>query len=246
MSVNIEKLPDKIKQLPYWRVNFKPDTYKTRIEGDPGVAFDLVEKNQIRLRGWPYPFISDERLEKIRGKKYIASGSDFLGHKEYWRLYYSGQFINLFTVREKANQRWDEKLRELARECILEYKRNVVEIPGFISILNLLDHFTEIFEFAKRLCSKGLYDGKLEINIEIRNIKGFCIIAEFPKFWHGYYPATANIVGDSWAIQSEQIVAKIAELALNGSVNFLKKFGWDNPPFDILKKDQEKFLLGKI
>ena len=246
MAIQIEALPGKIKKNPYWRVNFRPNAYKILIK-NAKAAFDLVRQSEVRLGGWPYPFISDERPEQIRNPKYIASGSGYLGHTEYWRLYYSGQFINLFTVREKMDQSWDEKLRmEASQRMRRPAGVDATDIPGFISIINLLCHLTEIFEFAARLCSKKLYDTSLEIAVELHNVKGFTLIAEFPKHWSGYYPATAETVAKSLIFKSEQLLAKNAEFALNWSVDFFSQFGWDNPPIEVLKNDQQKFLSGKL
>ncbi|MBA7688650.1 hypothetical protein ES703_97137 [subsurface metagenome] len=246
MPTDIERLPEKIKKNPHWRVNFRPTSHKTRFE-NPNTAFNLIQQGQLNLRGWPYPFISDERREQIRAQKYIASGSDFEGFVEYWRIYYSGQFINLFTVREKMNQSWDEKLRKEASQLMFRpADMNAADIPGFINIINLLYHLTEIFEFAARLCSKKLYDTSLEITVELHNVKGFALIAEFPRHWSGYYPATADAITKSVIFESEQLLARSAEFALDWSVYFFSLFGWDNPPIDFLKGDQQKFLSGKI
>ena len=248
MPVDIEKLPDKIKQTPHWRINLQPSSYKIRINEDPKAAFDLVEQSAVTLRGWPYPFVSNERLEQIRKQKYIASGSDFLGHIEYWRLYYSGQFIHLFQVREKSSDAWHEQLKKHAQQCILEYRRNNnFDIPGFIDITNLLYCLTEIFEFVARICGKGLYNNsELEITVGLINIEKFALITSPSRFWHGYYPATDSIIKKSWSTKAEQLLSESADLALKATFYFLSQFGWDNPPVDILRQDQEKFLSGKI
>ena len=162
-------------------------------------------------------------------------------------MYFSGQFIHLFQVREKSDGSWDERLRKEAERDILPFRdESDPTIPGFISILNLLYIFTEVFEFATRLCGKALYKGQLEISVQLLNVKDFTLIAEYPKFWHGYYPATSNKIVKSWAISTERLLAESAELAIDGAVDFLKRFGWHNPTLDILKQDQEKFLSRRI
>ncbi len=247
MSVDIQALPQKIKDSAHWRVNFRPFTHKTHLQ-DVVQALDLIKETSVKLRGWPYPFLSDEKDEQILEQNYIASGSDWGGHAEHWRLYYSGQFLHLFQVREKSDERWDKKLREEAEDYILPFIRNKrdLPIPGFINILNLLYNFTEFFEFATRLCSKNLYQEELQISVEISRVKGFALIAQYPKHWIGYYPATADQIAKSWTISPEYLLAKNAELALEGTVYFLSRFGWHNPPIEILKQDQEKFLSGRM
>jgi len=246
MPVDVQALPEKIKKGPHWRVNFRPSVHKVRID-QIAEALDLIKATSVRLRGWPYPFLSDERQEQILEQDYVASGTDWGGHPEYWRLYYSGQFIHLFEVREKSDESWDEQLRKEAERSILPFRdERDSTIPGFISILNLLYNFTEFFEFATRLCGKALYKDQLEISVELSNVRGFALIAQYPKFWNGYHPATSDQIVKSWTISPERLLSESAGLALEGAVDFLKRFGWHNPPLDILKQDQEKFLSSRI
>lgn len=245
MPIDIQALPGKIKENPHWRVNFRPTTHMIRINEIE--ALDLIKETSVKLRGWPYPFLSDKREEQILEENYIASGSDWYRHAEYWRFYCSGQFIHLFQVREKSDEDWDKKLRKEAEDYILPFKRNVeLTVPGFIDILNLLYNFTEFFEFAARLCGKNIYQEELEISIELLKIKDFALIAQYPKFWRGYYPATAEKITKTWMISPEDILSKSTELALEGAFYFLGRFGWHNPPIDILKEDQDKFLSSRI
>jgi hypothetical protein len=186
-------------------------------------------------------------MEVIREQNFVASGSSWEDLLEYWRLYNSGQFIDLFAVREKSQREWDSKLQSEAAHSILIFEKDKSQpIPGFIDIVNLLYHFTEIFEFAARLSNKGLYKEVFEIAIALRGTRGFALIATWPKFWRGYYPATSENIAKSWTVSPEEILTRSADLALEGAVYFLKRFGWDNPPIDILKQDQEKFLSRRI
>jgi hypothetical protein len=246
VTLDIQALPEKIKKSPHWRVNFRPSGYKVRIQGI-AEPLDLIKETSIKLRGRRYPFLTEETQEQILEQNYTASGSDWQRHAEYWRLYYSGQFIHLFQVREKSDARWDEKLREEAEDYILPFTgKSDIKIPGFISILNLLYNLTEVFEFAARLCGRSLYQEELEIAVALSKIKGFALIAQYPKSWCGYYPATADQIAKSWTVSPEYLMAKSAELALEGALYFLGRFGWHNPSIEILREDQQKLLSGKI
>lgn len=247
MPIDIQSLPAKIKESPHWRVRFLPGEYKPKRIGTlPSELFDIIKQTQVNLRGWPYPFLSENRDGQIRSDNYIASGVSWSGHEECWRLYYSGQFIHIFSIREKAMPEWDEQLRESAQYCI--HRRaddDLLDIPGFINIINLLYHFTEVFEFASRLCNKRLSDCNLQVIIELNGIKGFSLMAGPERFWHGYYPATSDTITKTWDTNSEMIIAKSSEMALEGCVSFLNMFGWDDPSIDTFKEDQKKFLSGR-
>lgn len=220
--MDIQKLPEKIITLPHWRVNYRPSIYKKRLS-DPQVAFDLVRKSLVRLRGWDYPYISQERSEQIREQEYIASGCDWQGLIEYWRLYYSGQFIHLFTPRENA----------------------FYDKTGFIDVPNTLYNIAEVVEFAARLAEKEIYQDSLQITIEIKNIKDYRLSAKDKPWWRGGYPATADTVGKTIEVNTSELLGQTAVITLDTIVYILKLFGWDNPPRDTLKNDLEKFLTGK-
>ena len=219
--MEIQSLPEKIAKLPHWRVTYRPSTYKKRIY-DPQEAFDLVRKSVVRRRGWDYPYVSEDRTEQVREQEYVASGCDWNGLIEYWRLYYSGQFIHLFSLRENF----------------------IYDVLGFIDITNTLYNIAEVIEFAARLSEKGIYQDSLQIVIHIKNVKDFKLWAK-DRFWRGHYPATSNVIAKKIEVNARDILGQAASITLDTTIYILKLFGWDNPPRDILKNDLEKFLFGK-
>jgi hypothetical protein len=219
--MEIQNLPEKIVKLPHWRVIYRPSIYKKRIE-DPHAAFDLVRKSLVRLRGWEYPYVSEDRAEQVREQEYVASGCDWDGLIEYWRLYYSGQFIHLFSLRENY----------------------IYKEQGFIDITNTLYNIAEIIEFAARLCQKGIYQDSLQISIQIKNVKDF-------KLWskeillRGYYSATSNVIEKTIEVEVSDLISRAASISLDNTIYVFKWLGWDQPPRDHLKNELEKFLAGK-
>lgn len=220
--MKIQKLPEKIINNPHWRVNYRPSIYKKERISNPKAAFDLVRKSLVRRRGWDYPYVSEDNVEQIREQEYVASGCDWSGLVEYWRLYYSGQFIHLFSLRENI----------------------IYDKPGYIDIPNTLCNIAEVIEFAARLTEKGVYQDSLNISIQIKNIAGFKLAAK-DRFWRGNYSATANIIEKTVEVNARDLLAQTADIALDTTIHILGEFGWDNPPRDILKNDLEKFLAGK-
>lgn len=244
--VDIQGLPEKIKKKPHWRTALRPSTYAQRIE-DPKTAFSLIRETSIMLRGWDFPHISEQMDEQIREQGYVASGADFCGYTEYWRFYYSGQFVHLQAVREQADGEWRAKLKRHAEDCVKGVpKDRLAKTPGFINILNMVYNFTEFFEFVTRMVEKRIYAEGLEITIQLANAKGFSLIAESPKRWWGFFPATSDSIVKAWTVQPEELIASSPEIALAGAKYFLEQFGWDKVPVDILKEDQQKFLSGRF
>lgn len=227
------EIPVPVRDMPHWRVNFRPEDYKS--ESVPGIhnLFELVEGTAVSFRGWNYPHVSSRPAERAVGKDYVASWADFMGHVEYWRLYQSGQFIHLFSVTEVANEAWRNKYAH-------------VEAPGIFSIKNFLFTITEIFEFAARLAQQRLYSGKLGIKIEIKQIRGFVLVTDFDRMLSGRYEAQEEVLGKLWEIESQNLMLDRARIAIDVVIWFLERFGWRNPPRVVLESDQAALISGRF
>jgi hypothetical protein len=241
------QLPVPVLHHPHWRVNLRPDQYREDLIPSLARCFEIVQKTKLSLRGWDYPHLSNRDTERGVGNNWVASWSDFMGHKEYWRFYQSGQFLHLFSVREATEAGWKQKMQS-EMQSHLSYMRDFdwEQVPGFISILNFIYSVTEIFEFASRLCQADVYGGALSIGIEVKGIKGYILAAGWDRAWHDYYPASEDKLGRSWMYQTDVLVAESAQKALRAIVWFFERFGWLSPPEEVIRHDQEDFLKGRI
>jgi hypothetical protein len=241
------KLPMLVQEAPHWRVNFRPNEYQEHLIPALGKCLEVIEKTKLSLRGWDYPHLSNRPTELGYGENWIASWSDFMGHREYWRFYQSGQFLHLFSVREVTAPGWRQKL-EAEMKSHLFYMDYIDwgKVPGFIALINLLYSMTEIFEFGARLSQSGIYSGLISIRVEIKRIKGFVLSADWDRSWHNYYAASEDNLGHTWTIESSDLVANSAEYSLNAAVWFFERFGWLSPSLEVLRRDQENFLKGRI
>ena len=234
-TVAIERptLPVPVLGQPHWRVNFRPDDYDPELVPTLAECFRLVEQTSVRFRRWPYPYLSpDERCERTNG---VESWTDNEYTTEYWRLYQSGQFLHLFTFREKTprNQHQQQLLR----------RTYGTQTPGYVDFLGLLYTVTEIFEFATRLCQKELYQGSLEITIELKDIERFRLWSpdparHVPYEWVSHEPELSK----SWSFPSAKLIANSADHALDATIWFYERFGWEDPNKDVLSRDQRELL----
>lgn len=240
------ELPVPVLDYPHWRVNFRPAEYKEQLIPTLGKCFEIIEKNNLCLRGWDYPHLSRRDTERGHGNNWVASWSDFLGHYEYWRFYQSGQFIHLFSVREATETEWRKKLESEMRSH-LSYLGDIdwEKVPGFISIINFTYTITEIYEFVARLCQSQIYAGTINIKIELRGIKGFVLSAPWERVCHSYHAASEDILTKSNDFESDQLVATSKEVALESIVWFFERFGWLNPSINVISNDQENLLKGR-
>jgi|MTBAKSStandDraft_2_1061841.scaffolds.fasta_scaffold77216_1 hypothetical protein len=247
MNKKIE-LPVPVLDFPHWRVNFRPAGYAKELIPSLGKCFEIIEKNKVRFRGWDYPHLSNKDTNRGQGNNWVASWSDFMGHYEYWRLYQSGQFLHLFSVREVTETRWREKLESDLRSHLSYMGGEIAwdKIPGFISIINFIYNITEIFEFAARLCQANIYSGKIEIIIELRQIKGFVLTAPWERAWHSYYASNENVLSFLTELESDELVATSKEAALKSILWFFERFGWLDPYENVISNDQENLIKGKF
>jgi hypothetical protein len=238
----VENPTTAIKSLPHWRVTFRPARYEPELIPTLGECWSLVERTKLSLRGWDYPHL-DFPENREQGPTWVASWSDFQGHKEYWRLYQSGQFIHLFAVREVTEPGWQVKLRNSARGLI---GPQIGESAAtFISIDNFLWSVTEIFEFAARLAEVGVYREVVDASIRLSHIANF-VLTETGRPITNLYRNTNETLEKGWEISGTDLLAKSNEHALAAAVWFFERLAWHKPPLDLLRGEQEKLLKGRF
>ena len=224
------ELPVPVRKYSHWRVLLRPGVYAEERITTLKECWAVVEQNRVRLRGWDYPHVSSEDSERAHGPNWVASWSDFMERYEYWRLFQSGQFVQLFSVREATETAWREKLKQLTKGH-LGYLKDVDldGIPGHVHITNFLYSMTEIFEFAARLCQKGLYEGSLEVGVQLQGVKGFVLMTDWDRAWHSYYPASEDTIGRTWKLKADDLVADSSARSLEAILWFFERFWLDGP-----------------
>lgn len=247
MSENRIDIPTPVLEHPHWRVNFRPNEYQEDLIPSLSSCFEIIEKTKLKLRGWDYPHLSGRDTERSQGNNWISSWSDFLGQYEYWRFHQSGQFLHLFSVREATESEWRKKLqKEMQSHRILSDREIDWErVPGFLSIVNFTYTVTEIFEFAARLCQSQVYTGRINVQIDLKGIRGFVLTAPGGRVWHSYYATGQDRLTKSQDIESEELVATSRDVSLSTIMWFFERFGWMSPSEDVIRQDQENLIEGK-
>jgi len=236
-----EKLPVPVLEYPHWRVTFRPTTYDENRVATLSNCLDTVSKNQVRLRGWDFPYLPPRRDEMGYGARYIAGWSRFGGHVEYWRFYQSTQFLYLGAVREVAESGWADKLRQ--QQHFLN-KPDVSSVPGFLSITNFVYTVTEIFEFAARLSQASVYVEPLEVSIRLSGIRGFTLAADPNWMWVYAYAASEPEIAYRCTFPPAELIATAADTAVKCAIWFFERFGWLNPDVSGIRAEQQKLLSG--
>jgi len=231
-----------VTEGPRRRVIIRPAEYEEerialgRLQG-------IVERTRVQLRGWDFPHLSRRGAESGRGNDWIASWSTFLGHREYWRMYQSGQFLHIEAIRETIEEAWDRKLREVASG----FTDNEGEVEGFFDFINFLYSMTEVFEFAAKLCETAVYpEGSVVIHVGFHDIGNFGLSTSPGRDLRRLYRTNANTLERTWEFETTELISASAELSLNAVVWFFERFQWDEQPIEVFREEQGKFLAGRI
>jgi hypothetical protein len=241
------KLPVPVLSLPHWQVIIHPATYEPELVTSLNGCFELVEQTKVRLRGWDFPHLSHLDEERIKGNNWVGSWASFMNEYEYWRLYQTGQFIHFHALEEAVNIGWCESTREMARNN-LRHRTDIdwSKVPGFISYLNCLYRLTEIFEFAARICQKGVWKGTLTFSIHLKGIQGYVLTMDPRRNFSNHWASSENVLGKAWELDTGELVAASTDLSLRAANWFFERFGWFAPPMEVLRNDQEGFVQGRI
>lgn len=240
------QLPVPVRDQPHWRVLIRPNIYEDERIKTLGECWELIEHNVVRLRGWPYPHLSRKEAERAHGSNWVASWSNFMGHLEYWRLYQSGQFVHLSGVRESTETAWRTKLESVTRNHLSSYgDLDWKAIHGFIHITNFIYTMTEVFEFAARMSQAGAFGDRLDVAVQLNGIKGFVLTTDGDRAWHNYYAASEDSFAKTWEFTVNDLVSDTAGKSFDAVLWFFDRFGWHDPPVEILRGDQDDFLKGR-
>ncbi len=241
------QLPVPVLSYPHWRVNFRPGRYEPELVPTRADCLKLVEQCQVSLRGWSFPFISNRQEEREFGENYVASWVNFMGEIEYWRFYQSAQFLHLHAIEESLQGTLRSQLEATAQSHFTHLHVDWNRVGGFLSLMNFFYRIIEIVEFATRLCQKDVYKDQLTMSIELKRIKNFVLITNSRKSWsYELWQCKQESLGHSWTLPSAQLVATSAQESLKVAKWFFEGFGWLDPSDELLRREQENFLAGRL
>jgi len=230
----MSKIIEKIKSRGYWRINFRPMIYKERLS-PLSKCKDIVKKNVIQLRGWDYPHFprrKDDNISLDPGNNYYEGRVDWRIHKEFWRMYQSGQFINYRGLWED----WHDEDKFSSPELKILKMVN-------LGVLHTIYQITEIYEFLLGLVKEGIYKEGLELSIILCNTENRELWLDKPGRvpFMGKKNAKAKCIPYSAKYTEIETIENSNELAIVTILHFFEKFGWE-PSKDLIRKDQQDFL----
>lgn len=243
MNNRFEEILKKIKSRGYYRIVFRPTSFDKNLIEDSKNLKAFVEHSQIRLRGWPFPFIENSTRDGIHANylnnDMYESWTEADHYLEVWRFYQSGQFVNYLAFRED----WGSE-SEWFRGRRLEN----VQPNQYLEAIDIIYAITETLLFLSNLANKIGREHDFEISISLHNLSNRKLITFDQRRW-GFsfnYEVNANSIDKSLPSYTKAELSssklKIAEQIIE---NVYDHFDW-NYSENFIETEQKKLIERKL
>jgi hypothetical protein len=230
-----EEVLKKINERGYWKVNIRPLDYTAQKIDSLSTLKDVINKCQVRFRGWPYPLVK----EMFSGNDFIWGGVDWQNHIEYWRLYQSLQFLHYLALRED----WEENVERFLGGKITNPRKK----GSGLSIISSLYSITEIFEFISKYIQKVPFESGIKIKIDLKGTKDRKLFFyDLRRYLDREYICKIPEITYENTFSFEDFLSNSQKYAIDCSIYIFERFNWENVPREILNNEQKAFLGKKV
>lgn len=236
-----EELLAEIRSRGYWRVEMHSTQYQEKRLPTRRAMQNLVNKATVSLRGWPYPYFRAE--ETTYDGKGLEGQVDWSYHKEYWRLYESGQWLHYLCLPGA----WR------SREEIFKGRSTLPpQHPGYLHVRgDVLFTLTEILRFAAGLVQDGALDPTAFLSIQLHNTHDYMLYESFERPWffiHEYVNPSHTPIEQSKSVAVGQLSTVVDQLALETTIKVFEVFGWipGEAAERMLAEEQKKLIERRL
>jgi len=236
-----EELLAEIKSRGYWRIEMHSTEYQDKRLSSRGAMQDLLNSTTVSLRGWPYPYLPEKTI--YNGKRLEGQISARWGHKEYWRLYDSGQWIHYLSL----SGAW------IPREELFQGRSPLpAQHPGYLHVRgDVLFILTEILRFAVGLAQGGVLDPTAFLSIQLHNTHDYILFESFKRVWfsvHEYVNPLNTPIEQQRSIPVGQLSAVADQIALETAIKVFEVFNWVPSEDGIrwLAEEQKKLIERRL
>lgn len=233
-----------IRSRGYWRVNFRP----VDIDALDSLSLErcqrAVQVAEVSLRGWNYPHFPRREGEDTgfeRKGTFIEAWTDWMSHREFWRMYTSSQFLHYRAINEdwREREQWGGDVRVAASHGT----------DPVLGIINNLWLVAEVFEFLSRLHQKaGLYSQGVDVSLQLH--QGFSLSEQGRVLWAddpGRFPLGYGRRSNAPVLEyrrrlSPGDTAQPKNQAIRATQYLFDKFGW-SPSAELLQRDIETLYI---
>ncbi len=221
-----------IRERGYWRVVIRPAHFAPKHIRDIEALYALVEERAVRFQGWEYPRAGQAATIRL-GNDWVEQTIDQRRHKEYWRFYQSGQFIDYVGIAED----WHALSVRWAARVVDQYQK-------LLPVYDTLYRLTEVFEFAARLALSSIYNSGEGMRVEVllTDLKDRSLYNDSHRYIRlgDSRPATLERFQKPIDLPPSALIADARGLALREAERLFSRFNWDPTP-GLLRSMQEEF-----
>ncbi len=222
-------LLEKIKSRGFWRIVIRPGRLEEKRIKQINELYPMIQKTSVELRGWDFPHLDIHTKPHI-DIDWVGQESEWQEYLEIWRIYQSGQFIDLSGMPED----WRD-------QSTLWPPDENWKLGSMLGIGNALFTFTEVFEFAARLALTEAGDEIMHIEVTVSGLKGRRLIGDHPSRLHvrRLYEASLQEFPFATELPRGQLIAQPRSLALKAATELFARFNW-KPSEQLLQELQKE------
>ena len=211
------KILEKIHTRGYWEVIIRPFEFKKDRIADISKLVPLLEKNNVRLRGWSFPFVDIHNKPHV-DIDWVSQDLDWDHHLQSWKIFQSGLFayVSGFWV--------DWRDQSSFFPASKNWRPN-----SLFGVADTLFFFTEVFEFAARLSLSEAGDESMVVSIKACNLKDRKLYLDDAPMFGILQPYVASIEAYPYEkkLTKQELIADSKEQALMGCCELFKRFNWN-------------------
>lgn len=236
----VEEIKEKIKERGYWEIVLKPTQYPEKKFTHKQLR-DWLEKHQVQYRGWYYPHLSENRDfgDYYNAQGYVESFVHWGSYLEIFRFYQSGKFVHYMGMQE-------DRLNDMP-SLYVQWTPDMQKPPPeqlFLEATMTLYQFTEIFLFASKLASDGVFGDQVQISIKLHNMNHRFLrsldVRRAP--FHERECHTEVIELDTITKTPEELKSEHDKLAIDQTIEILALFDFTSEHIGkVFQDDQKKF-----
>jgi len=244
-----EDVKEIIMQKGYWRVVIRPTESFYKVDRfNISELANIIEDNQVRLRGWYYPHVGRNDI-KIIGQNITSNECNSHGYIEYWEFMTSGQFVHIFAMNE--DYIIDEQKANEIKSDFAFNKNRAKDIKKFFATASAIYKFTEIYLFASNLAQldQNKDVDEFEIIIELYDVKDRLLFIwnRGRDLWSPYVCNFNNgKISFFETYKKDDLIAKFDSYSLEKVIKTFQFFGWQNPNEQVIQNDQRKLLERRL
>lgn len=232
--MNYGELLRQIRSRGHWQIVVRPLSHQEQRLGLPSEARNLVEGSTVHFglgyREFPH-FDAADDVES--GNDYVQLGTEYWNVQEFWRCYVSGQFAYYSAyVEDREEVPWrSSRFGALAKPS------------KYLEIVSTLYQITEAYEFAARFATAANLSEGLFMSITLTDTKDRDLIYwKLGRHLRDRYICRSPdiVIGESYSLT--QIRESRHEYALRVALEVFDRFGWHQPPVQVLKEDQRRLI----